>query len=602
MRPSKQSVVTGWRCVRAALLAVSVIGVWALRSNPADLTYGTPASAGLAPGHLQWVDTQVMKYVQSNQVSGAVVLIARRGQIAYLKAFGMRDLEAALPMETNTLFRLASMSKLVTSVGMMMLIEAGVAALDDPVSKFIPEFASPSVVVQGDRNRRTRPATREITIRHLLTHTSGITYRFHELVPLSTMYTEAGVCDGLVPREGTIGDMVRVLARQPLWFNPGTAREYGLSTDVLGHVIEVASGKTLDRYLRERIFEPLGMSDTCFHVPDDQRHRLAAVYAPAAGGGFERIPDDPPVVVGNLEYSPSHVHAHPGTYFSGGAGLVSTACDYARLLQMLLNGGELAGHRLLSPSGVRSLTTNAIAHLALGFAVGMGTVGVSETPEWLEWPGSWRAGGFWGTYFQADPIEQLVLVQLSQVFPPDIVPIFWEDFNRAAYEAITEPRLHANRGVATSYVRWRLPSLVPQPGRQLLPGFRLSQSRDLQAWEFFRSANPSLASPRTATYAMPRAADAGFLKLELLRDFSGFDFTGARLAGADLHRAPLRGTRFEGADLTGADLRETDLTGAIFRRANLADVNLSSAFGFDPDQEGVVYRNTVMPDGSVRGD
>lgn len=394
MRHSIRSTIGGWRCFGFALLALLVIGGWSWRGRSADLTYGTPTSAGLAPGHLAWVDAQVMKYVQSKRISGAVVLIARREQIAYLKAYGLRDLEVGWPMETNTLFRIASMSKLVTSVGMMMLIEAGAAHLDDPVSKFIPEFASPSVIMQGDRNRRTRPATREITIRHLLTHTSGITYRFVERFPLSTMYTEAGVCDGLVPHEGTIGEMVRVLARQPLWFNPGTAWEYGLSTDVLGYLIEVVSGRPLDHYLRERLFEPLGMADTGFHVPDDQRGRLAAVYAPAAGGGLQRIPDDPPVVAGNLEYSPSHVYAHPGSYFSGGAGLVSTAVDYARLLQMLLNGGELNGHRLLSPSGVRSMTTNAVQSLGANF--GLGAVGISESSQWLEWPESWYWGGVFG--------------------------------------------------------------------------------------------------------------------------------------------------------------------------------------------------------------
>ncbi|MBE7500131.1 MAG: serine hydrolase [Verrucomicrobiales bacterium] len=599
MEHSTRSTIAGWRGFGVALLAVSVIGGSTLRGRSADLTYGTPASAGLAPNHLAWVDAQVMKYVQSNKISGGVVLIARRGQIAYLKAYGLRDLEAGWPMETNTLFRIASMSKLVTSVGMMLLIEAGAAHLDDPVSKFIPEFASPSVIMQGDRNRRTRPATREITIRHLLTHTSGITYRMNERFPLSTMYTEAGVCDGLLPWEGTIGEMVRVLARQPLWFNPGTAWEYGLSTDVLGYLIEVVSGMPLDRYLRERLFEPLGMNDTRFHVPDDQRGRLAAVYAPAAGGGLNRIPDDPPVVSGNLEYSPSHAYAHPGTYFSGGGGLVSTAVDYARLLQMLLNGGELNGHHLLSASGVRSMTTNAVGSLGANF--GLGSVGISEISQWFEWPGSWYWGGFWTTSFQVDPVEQVVLVLLTQLFPGDRVPAFWEDFNRAAYEAINEPRLYVTGRTGGGFLHWRLSSLVPKPGRQLLPGIRLLQSADFEAWQPVVSANPMQSDPRMISRVMPRQPAAGFFKLEQRRDFSRFNLSGARLASADLRQALLREAMLEGADLTGADLRGADLTGAIVRGAKLTEANLLGAVGFDDSQEGIVYRNTLMPDGSVRG-
>jgi CubicO group peptidase (beta-lactamase class C family) len=183
--PHEASMKTHSKTFAIALLWF--LAAWASPLRAADLIYTSPEQAGLARGHLNRVDAQLMKYVQSNRISGTVALIARRGQIGYLKAFGLRDIEANLPMETNTLFRIASMTKLVTSIGLMTLVDKGMVGLDDPVAKFIPEFASPTIITQGDPNRRTRPSTNEITIRHLLTHTSGIIYRFSELVPLSRM-------------------------------------------------------------------------------------------------------------------------------------------------------------------------------------------------------------------------------------------------------------------------------------------------------------------------------------------------------------------------------------------------------------------------------
>lgn len=566
-----------------------------------DLSFGSPESAGFTPGHLKRVDAEMAKHVVGNRLSGIVVLIARRGQVSYLKAAGQRDIEAGLPMETNTLFRIASMSKLVTSVGMMMLIDQGAARLDDPVSKYIPEFAKPQVIIQGDPNRRTRPSIREITLRHLMTHTSGITYRFNGQVPLAAIYAEAGVCDGLAPCEGTLGDMVRVLARQPLWFNPGSAYEYGLSTDVLGRVIEVVSGMPLDLYLKERIFDPLGMADTSFHVPEGKLGRLAAVYGPATGGGLRRIPDHPFTTNGWLVCSPSHVYPRPGTYFSGGAGLVSSALDYARLLQTLLNGGELGGSRLLSSRAVLQLTTNALGNLVPGFNAGLGSVGVTTTPAMGEWVGSFGWGGFWNTTFHVDPTEQLVAVLLTQLYPADRVASWDTDVIRAAYEAIGESRIHVSPTGAGVNLRWRLPSLVPKPGRQMIPGWALEESAAPPTWQPWGSAvEASLSTPRTMSRAVTKQPDARFFRLRLIRDFTGRELPGARLLNADLRGTILKNANLEGADLSQGDLRGADLTGTRMKNANLSEANLEGAIGFDAEQEGIAFRNTILPDGSLR--
>jgi hypothetical protein len=341
------------------------------------------------------------------------------------------------------------------------------------------------------------------------------------------------------------------------------------------------------------------MLETTFHVPDAKRDRLAVVYEPAPGGGIRRIPDDPPVVVGNLQYSPSYVYSGPGTYFSGGGGLVSTAYDYARLLQMLLNGGELGGHRVLSLERVQNLTTNAIGTLRAPF--GMGSFDVTLAPQGLEWPGTFAWDGFWNTYYQADPLEQLVLVELSQLHPNDGAPNFWNDFSQAAYEAITEPRIFMTRSSRNVTLRWRLSSLVPRPGRQLLPGFHLLQTPDLDQWQdLIPSQIPALGNPRTLSRSMSFDSSVQLFRGEWIRDFSDRDFTGARLAQADLRWTLLSKAVLDGADLSGSDLRWADLTGAILRRANLTDANLSGALGFDTNQDGIIYGNTILPDGSRR--
>lgn len=584
-------------CIALFLL---VVGSASRPSVAANLAFAQPEEAGYSASCLRFADAVLKQHLDANEYSGAVGLIARQGKVVYLRAFGLRDREANLPMETNSLFRIASMSKIITSAGMMRLIEQGAASLDDPVSRFIPEFANPQIVIQGDSQRRTRPSNREITLRHLLSHTSGITYRFVERFPLSTMYAEAGIDDGLCANPGTVGEMVTKLAHQPLWFTPGTAYEYGLSTDVIGRVIEVITGQTLDQYLQESIFEPLGMVDTGFHVPDAERHRLAAIYWLTPSGDLERLPDDPPVVQGNMQYSPSHAYATPGTYFSGGGGLISTAYDYARFLQTLLNGGELEGRRILSQASVQTLTANAIGSLTSSYARGLGSQGVTLTPSFLEWPGSYWWGGFWGTGFLVDPTEQVIIAVFVQQDPRNY-RAHEEDFQQAANEAITECRLFAVRGPTRNQVSWRRPSLVPQPGRQLLAGCRILQTTDFKTWEpFGTDVPPARTVARTLTRALPEDQTLSFVRLETFRTFTGWDLRGQSLVNADLEGAGLQDSRLAGADLSHANLRGANLTGADLQEVILVEADLTGATGFDDTQTGIVFQDTILPDGSVR--
>jgi CubicO group peptidase (beta-lactamase class C family) len=338
-------------------------------------------------------------------------------------------------MTTDALFRIASMTKPVTSVAAMILVEDGKLSLDDPVSKYIPEFGSMKLL-DG------KSATRPITVRNLLTHTSGLTYRFFG-GPLGETYAKAGVSDGLSQTEGTIADGARLLAAQPLLFEPGTSWNYSLSTDVLGRVVEVASGKLLDEFFRERIFTPLKMKDTAFFVDPAKVGRVAALYRAGEGHVLNRAPETP-IRDGTLVYSTNYPYKGPRTYFSGGAGLTSTAGDYARFLQMLLDGGELDGVRLLRPETVKAMTTNQITEfpLTLGsihgdrFGLGFGVVtpaGKAETPMSV---GSYGWGGFFHTIFWVDPEKKLIGVLMTQVHPA--ATTIQADFVRAAYEALKD--------------------------------------------------------------------------------------------------------------------------------------------------------------------
>lgn len=368
--------------------------------------------------------------VQERLIPGAVGLIAVDEEVVFREAFGWKDIEAQEPMAEDTIFRIASMTKPITSTAVMMLVEEGRLDLDDPVSRFIPEFEHPNVVVSGSNgDQSVAPARGEITIRHLLTHTAGLSYRFSGIEPLTSLYAEADISDGLSQTEGTIGQSMRRLATLPLLHEPGTAWKYGLSTDVLGYVVEVVSRETLEQFFRERVFEPLGMKDTYFFLPEDKVSRLASVYRPARDG-LRKLTEGP-IREGPVLFSTSYHYRGPRTYFSGGAGLVSTVDDYYRFCQMILNGGELEGVRLMRQDTVDSMTTNQVGDLN----VGAGKVGFGFSIESREESPAWGWGGFFFTRFWIEPGEEAVGIFMSQLWPNQRSPVD-EAFRGAADEWI----------------------------------------------------------------------------------------------------------------------------------------------------------------------
>jgi CubicO group peptidase (beta-lactamase class C family) len=408
------------------------------------LPSAAPEEVGLSSQRLTRVDRVMQEFVDRRQISGTVALIARHGKIAYSKSFGTMD--EGKPMTNDTIFRIASMTKPITSVAVMMLLEEGKVLLNDPVSKYLPEFKNPSVLVSDGPNEdqyHLVPAKREITIRHLLDHTSGISYGFWGRKHLARLYTDAGISDGLIQTEGTIGEGVKKLARMPLMNQPGEAWEYGLNTDVLGRLVEVVSGMPLDQFFQERIFKPLGMKDTYFFLPEEKRPRFAAVYTPNEQGGISRLPEGP-VRMGPVLFSINWHYKGPRTYFSGGGGLVSTASDYVRFLQMLLNGGKLDGVQLLGPKVVELMTRNHIGDLdvflrAPGYKFGLGFAVLADPDRSgrIESKGEYNWGGFFYTRFWIDPKEGLIGIFMAQMRPNQHLDLD-EKFRVLTYQAIME--------------------------------------------------------------------------------------------------------------------------------------------------------------------
>ena len=402
-----------------------------------DLPTSSPSRLGLDPDRLERIVPLVEEAVERQEVAGAVTLVARLGRVGHLEAVGWRDLEARAPMETDTLFRIASMTKAVTSVAAMQLYESGALLLDDPVSRYLPAFGSVEVLSPGGG---LAPPVRPVTVRHLLTHTSGLSYRFLAPPQLATRYIEAGITDGLAQTPGTVGEMVDRLAALPLLHEPGARFTYSLGVDVLGRVVEVVSGRSLAEYMRDEIFEPLGMVDTGFFRDPADADRYATVYAPGPGGLVE-VPADPVTSPdGRTVYSAGYPYDGPRTYHSGGAGLTSTISDYARFLLALLNGGELDGARILGRRTVQLMTRDHLAGLGvpdagqrfgLGFAIS-GDPGVTGGPR-SEGAFGWL--GFFNTVYWVDPEEQLVAIIMTQLYPNNRSRLT-DRFEVAVYSAI----------------------------------------------------------------------------------------------------------------------------------------------------------------------
>ena len=427
MRPHSNHVFAV-AVVAAALLVPGLAADSAVISDP--------TTAGFAPDRLVRIDKSLQGYVDRNEVAGVVGLIARRGEVVYHKSFGHRDVEAKDPMSNDVIFRIASMTKPIASVALMMLWEEGRFLLRDPVAEHLPEFARMKVAVPvdpGDTARgpyKTVGAQNSITIQHLLTHTAGLANPYR------------GVTRGLYNQlredrkpDGTVGDYVTALAKLPLNFEPGDRWEYGPATDVVARLVEVLSGMTLDEFLKRRIFEPLGMRDTHFYLPAEKLPRFAALYQPDDAGKIvlQEKPDEN-----------SRWVKEPHVYFSGAGGLVSTTSDYFRFHQMMLNGGELDGVRILSPRTVRLMTVNHTGERAIwlrgeGFGFGLGysvttDLGRSAMPSA---EGTYGWGGAYCTVFWVDPEDEVIGILMTQVRPYTHLNIR-KDFQTLTYQAIVD--------------------------------------------------------------------------------------------------------------------------------------------------------------------
>jgi CubicO group peptidase (beta-lactamase class C family) len=385
-----------------------------------DLPVVKPETVGLSSDRLERIAAAVQQSIDDKRIAGAVTLVSRRGHVAWYKAQGMADREAGKAMRADSMFRICSMTKPITSVAVMLLYEEGRFLLEDPISKYLPEFKNPKVLVKPPSGEPyTVPASREITIRDLLRHTSGITYHWN--ADLGTIYTNANVAHGLAQYDGTIGDSTKRLAALPLLFNPGEKWEYSLGVDVLGRLVEVVSGKPLDEFFRTRIFEPLGMKDTYFYPPDNKIDRLASAYTYYDGKGMNRFPDGG-ITEGAFTYTADYPVRGPKKLYSGGAGLVSTAADYLRFSQMMLDGGKVGTTRLLSRKSVELMTADQLGTLKsgspdFGFGLGFGIDGVKAPLAEIGSTGEYGWGGFFYTKFVIDPKEQMIVIFMGQLHP-----------------------------------------------------------------------------------------------------------------------------------------------------------------------------------------
>jgi len=387
-----------------------------------------PGEVGLDAGRLRRLDDALRPYVDDGRLAGWTAVVTRRQRVVHLSHYGVSDLDSARPVDDDTIWRIYSMTKPVTSVAAMMLYEQGALELTDPVSRFIPEFADARVYVAGSANAPgTRPATEPMRVWHLLTHTAGLTYGWHHANAVDEIYRGRGYEFG-APEGIDLAGACAAWARFPLLFDPGTEWNYSVATDVLGRVVEVASGLPLDRYFAQRIFAPLEMPDSAFSVSGDDLHRLATLYVLGRDGTLTRS-----VRMGDAV-------TKPVTLFSGGGGLVSTAADYHRFTQMLLRGGELDGVRLLSPRTVSYMTRNHLpggADLAtigrpisaesafegLGFGLGFSVLMDPAAAKVLSSPGEYAWSGLARTEFYIDPVEEITTMFFTQLLPGPVYPV-----------------------------------------------------------------------------------------------------------------------------------------------------------------------------------
>ena len=397
--------------IRYSLLAIFLCATPSLAAQA--LPRALPEDVGMSSSRLERLDDALQEYVDEDRLPGGVAVVLRHGQVVYQNAFGLRDREVGDAMQTTDRFRIASQSKALVSVAIMMLQEEGSLLISDRVSRYLPAFSNTTVAVaDGDDDYEVVEADRAVTLRDLLTHTAGVGYGGGAG---AAEWAEAEVQGWyFAHRDEPIRATVDRIASLPFDRQPGDAFVYGYSTDILGAVVEAVSGLTLDAFLRSHIFEPLEMKSTGFYLDPDLRGDLATVYSLRAGQGLVRAPDGP-----GMQTQGQYVDG-PRMSYSGGAGLVSTAGDYARFLQALLNGGALNGKRVLSPKSVELMTTNHIGDLlgtAEGFGLGFSVVRDLGARGQLGSVGEFGWGGAYHSTYWVDPQEDLVVVYLTQVIP-----------------------------------------------------------------------------------------------------------------------------------------------------------------------------------------
>ncbi|MGY2908474.1 serine hydrolase domain-containing protein [Bradyrhizobium sp. URHC0002] len=408
-------------------------------------TPASPEQAGMSKTALDRLENHLkQRYVDAGRFPGTQLLIYRRGKVVHSTVQGFADLERRAPVKDDTIFRIYSMTKPLTSIAFMMLVEEGLVALDEPVHKYIPEWKNLGVFVAGTHPAfLTRPSARPMLIVDLLRHTSGLTYGFQQRSNVDAAYRETKI--GEVIKAGTLQTMIDGLAKIPLEFSPGEAWNYSVATDVVGYLIGVISGKPFEQFLKERIIDPLGMKDTDFFVPKDKAHRFAACYSAEKGGLV--LQDDPA----------DSSFLSPPSFISGGGGLCSTASDYLTFCRALLNGGELDGVRLIGPKTLALMTSNHLpggadlpamsrsmfseaSYNGIGFGLGFA---VTMNPAQTLIPGSpgeFSWGGAATTSFFIDPAEELITIFMTQVLPSSAYPLRRE-LRTMVYAAITDSNL-----------------------------------------------------------------------------------------------------------------------------------------------------------------
>ncbi|MGE0665189.1 MAG: serine hydrolase domain-containing protein [Sphingomonadales bacterium] len=421
-----------------ALPAIAFMLTFPAAVFAAGLPSAPPESLGFSPERLKRVDALMQRYVDEKKMAGMTIAIARDGKVAYLRSAGMADIAAKRPMQGDTIARYYSMTKPITAVAALMLVEEGKLRLDDELTDYLPEFKDVKVYAgkNADGTMKLEAPAKPIRVRDLFTHTSGFTYAdMGDQTPVGGAYEKAD----LMRPDRTLEDFSKLVATLPLRVQPQTDYTYGVSTDILGRVIEVVSGQPFDVYLKERIFGPLGMTDTDFTVPPDKLDRFAEIYEMAPGGGIEPDKDDDP-----------RIRFRQGAKFhSGGGGLVSTVGDYLRFCQMLLNGGELDGVRILSPKTIELMTAPQLDDDQLafmnkfmpGYNTGLGVavltdLGRSQLPGSI---GEYNWAGAASTVFFIDPREKVIAILITQLFPGLRYPVR-EELKALTYQALVEAR------------------------------------------------------------------------------------------------------------------------------------------------------------------